>query len=144
LFSFFGAFTELSPGLAGKFRQRWPDASIIEISKPFLGQAIRFQESQYDAGSEDLPESVSAGMREISQLTPGVRIVLLRTECWGGICRNWGQFILDGRVVVNELAVEPPEGRGVLRRLIRYLNVDIGPSEIFEPLSRSFTWTSGE
>jgi len=124
-------------------RQRWPDANVVEINKPFRGLAIRFQESQYTAGSEDLPEPVSAEVQEISRLTPSVRIVLLRTECWGGICQNWGQFILDGRVVVNEPAVEPPKGQGALRRLIGNLNVDIGPSEIFEPLSRSFTWNSG-
>jgi len=58
-------------------------------------------------------------------------------------CSNWGQFIQD----VRRLVSEPPMGsgnEGVLRRLLSNLNVDIGPSEIFEPLSRDFPWKAGQ
>jgi hypothetical protein len=148
LFTFFGAFTDRNPSVADKFLERWPDVDIVEIDRPFRGLAIRFQESVYDPAEEDLPELVSAGVQDISRQIPSVRFVLLRTECWGGICVNKGQFILDGALIVNEPGVpikdiNNPKPDGVLRRLIGHFDVDIGPSEIFEPLSRGFPWDSG-
>jgi hypothetical protein len=146
MFSFLGAFSDPCPGVAQQFLQRWPDVDIVEIERPFRGVAVRFHESVYDPAEEDLPDAVSAGVRGISQQNPGVRFVLLRTECWGGICGNLGQFILNGAMAVDEPVVpvkdiNNPEPDGVLRRLIGHFDVDIGPSEIFEPLSRGFPWT---
>ena len=130
-----------------RFLQRWPDVDIVSIDKPFRGLAVRFQRPSYDPSEEDLPEPISTGVREISRQTPGVRFVLLRTECWGGSCCNWGQFIVNGAVVVNEPCVQVKdinnlEPDGVLRKLIGYFDVDIGPSEIFEPLAGGFPWNS--
>jgi hypothetical protein len=140
MFSFFGAFADLHTGIAEEFRQRWADLDLVEISEPFRGMAIRFKEPVYVPSDEQLPESVSAGVREISRHNPSVRFVLLRTECWGGICANWGQYIFEGRVVLNETLVANANSEGALRRLICKFDVDIGPSEIFEPLSRTFPW----
>jgi hypothetical protein len=145
MFSFFGAFTESHSGLAEMFLQRWPDVDIVELSTPFHGLGVRFQGSVYVPENADLPESISAEVQEISRQTPSVRFVLLRTECWGGICSNWGQFIRGGRVVMNEPVVpvrdiNHPTPDGVLPRLISYLGADIGPSEMFEPLSCDFPW----
>jgi len=134
---------DASPGLAEQFRQRWCDIDIIQITRPFRGLAVRFQNSVYAPADEDLPDPVSTGVREISLLFPDVRIVLVRTECWGGDCRNWGQFIRSGQSLMNECPTGTDENRGTLRRLMSHLDVDIGPSEIFEPLSRAFPWKSG-
>jgi hypothetical protein len=81
---------------------------------------------------------VSNGVQEISRQNTHLRFVLLRTECWGGICGDWGQFILGGRVVVNEPIIAHPNCDGILRRLIGHFDVDIGALEIFPPLSRGF------
>jgi len=143
MFSFFGAFTDATPGLAEQFRQRWPDIDLVSIRRPFCGFAARFQESVYSPSQEDLPESVSNEVQEISLRFSDARIVLLRTECWGGDCSNWGQFIRNGQVVTNEPLTEIKENKGVLRRLMSNFDVDIGSPEIFEPLSRSFPWKTG-
>lgn len=141
MFSFFGAFAvNESPTLAENFHERWPDADLVDIEKPFDGLAIRFKESIYKAGSEELPVAVSAAVQEVSQQNPNTRIILLRTECWGGICENWGEFILNGQTVVAKPFVEYPECKGTLRELIKNLGVDIGPKEVFEPLCRDFPW----
>src|SRR6266436_8568052 len=100
---------------------------------------MRFQQSVYRPEDEDLPESVSDQVREISRQNPDVRLVLLRTECWGGDCSNWGQAILNGHVAANEPLVPAQQSRGVLR-LMANLGADISPSELFAPLSREFPW----
>jgi hypothetical protein len=140
MFSFFGAFADDHPGLAAQFQEHWPEVDVVEINKPFRGLAVRFGVSVYDAENEDVPEAVSNHVQELSRKNPSVRIVLLRTECWGGDCFSWGQFILDGHVVVNEVN----GGRGTLGRLMSNLGVDLGPSELFEPLSRTFVWKVGQ
>jgi hypothetical protein len=136
-------FMDENPALAEQFRQCWPDVNIVSLAEPFHGIALRFHESVYSPSDEDIPELVSGEVRKVSLRFPDVRIVLLRTECWGGICNNWGQFIRNGQVQV----VDSPGGRenkGVLRRLMSNLDVDIGESEIFEPLSRNFRWKAGQ
>jgi hypothetical protein len=130
---------DAGPGLAEQFRLRWPEIDLVQISHPFHGLAVRFQNSIYAPDEEDLPTSVSAGVREISLRFPGVRFVLLRTECWGGTCNNWGQVVRGGELVINESPMGP-RSEGALRRLLLNLDVDLGDCEIFEPLSRSFPW----
>jgi len=140
LFSFFGAFTDLTPNIAEDFTHRWPDVDIVRIETPFNGLGIRFQESVYTPENEDLPESISLAVLDISRQNRGVRFILLRTECWGGICASWGQFIVDGNIAAEEPMAKYPNGKGTLRRIIGHLGVDIGPAEIFEPLFRGFPW----
>ena len=143
LFSFFGVFMDERTGLAQEFRRRWPDIDLVQIQKPFRGLAVRFQNSVYTAGDETMPESISAGVQEISVDVPDVRFVLLRTECWGGECSNWGQFIQNGQLIVNELPLSSGN-KGVLQRLLSNLDVEMGASEIFEPLSRDFPWKADQ
>jgi hypothetical protein len=139
-FSFFGVFTDRSPGLVDEFLRCWPSVDIVEITEPFPGIAVRFSRLLYTPAEEDIPESVCSAVQEISRKTPSARFVLLRTECWGGICGNWGKVIIDGNVVVDEPCAAYPQGKGTLRRLIGNFGVDIGTLEIFDPLSRDFPW----
>jgi hypothetical protein len=145
MFTFFGVFTDFATNLAEEILHRWADADVVEVSTPFHGFGIRFQKSVYKPEKEDVPEPMSQAIQEISRQNEGVRFLILRTECFGGLCLNWGEYILNGEIVVNEEAGSPqPRGDGTLRRLIGHLGVDIGPSEIFNPLSREFPWkTSG-
>ena len=134
MFSFFGAFTNGHVELAESFRKRWLDADIVEINEPFKGLAIRFQTSVYRPQDEDLPIGVSTAIQEISEEWPNTRFVLLRTECWGGDCENWGEVVAEGRIVATEA------GQDALRKLVGHLGGTLGPSAIFQPLSRSFPW----
>ncbi|HKV80203.1 MAG TPA: hypothetical protein VJP02_18790 [Candidatus Sulfotelmatobacter sp.] len=140
MFSFFGAFADRAPNIAEEFARRWPDVDIVKMETPFRGLGVRFQESVYTPEDEDLPEPVSLAVQDISRQNPTVRFILLRTECWGGVCGNWGQFIVDGNIAAEELVVQHPNGEGTLRRLIGHLGVDIGKQERFEALDRRFPW----
>lgn len=64
LFSFFGAFADPNRKIADKIHQRWPDADLIEIREPFHAFAIRFSDSVYSAGSENLPQAVTNALQE--------------------------------------------------------------------------------
>jgi hypothetical protein len=61
---------------------------------------------------------------ELSAENTAARFMLLRTECWGGLCANWGQIFLDGKMAFTA------EGDSALHRLIAHWGVDLGP-ELF-------------
>jgi hypothetical protein len=137
VFTFFGLFTDPVPGLQDQLLERWPSIDITVMASPFPGIAARFPADSYEPANEDLPASVTAETVRISASHPGVRFLLLRTECWGGDCFNWGQLIRDGQLVYET------EGKEALRRLVGQYGVDIGAREIFQPLSRDFPWKVG-
>ena len=134
MFEFLGLFADAVAGLQARLLKRWPDVDIVEIASPFSAVAVRFPESSYDVANEYLPVSVTAEIRSLSVLYPGVRFLLLRTHCWGGDCSNRGELIRDGRVAYQT------DGDEALRRLIGQFGVDIGAREIFPPLGRGFPW----
>lgn len=137
MFSFFGAFMDERAVLAEQFRRCWPDVDIAAIAEPFHGIALRFPKSVHSLSDEDIPESVSIEVRKISLCFPDVRIVLLRTECWGGECINWGQSIRNGQIV-DRPSVNGGIDKGVLRRLMSNFDVNISESDIFKPLSPDY------
>jgi len=113
---FKGAATRASCGV-GQLRDFYVALQDKGMKPEFRCLAARFQDSVYTPEDETILEVISAGVQEISLQVPDGRFVLLRTECWGGECSNWGQFIQNGRRRVSE----PPKGpasEGVLRRLL--------------------------
>ncbi|MDA9401862.1 hypothetical protein [Bradyrhizobium sp. CCBAU 45389] len=134
MFTFFGLFADPISDLPRQISGVWPDLKLIELQKPILAIAGRFGEDRYVPSDEDIPEGIVLATERLSSRISSARFLLLRTECWGGDCANWGQIIRDGRTAFQA------DGDGALRRLIGYWGVDIGPREIFEPLSRSFNW----
>lgn len=104
------------------------------IDQPISALAVRFGRDLYRPEEEDLPDSVVRQVVGLSRDLPGVRFLLLRTECSGGDCMNWGIVILNGLPVLRA------EGQYALRRLTGYFGVDIGEREAFDPLRRDFQW----
>lgn len=134
MFDFFGLFAHPKAILRQQLLERWPDIGVVEINTPFAGVAARFSERVYEPAKEDLPEPVSDEIKRLSMSYPSIRFLLLRTFCWGGDCFNWGHIIQQGQIVYQT------DGDEALRRLVGQFGVDIGPSEIFEPLARNFPW----
>jgi hypothetical protein len=128
-------FTDPAPGLPDQLLRRWPTIDIALIASPFPGIAARFPANSYEPADEDLPAPVTAETKRISASHPGVRFLLLRTNCWGGDCFNWGQLIRDGQLMYET------DGKEALRRLVGQFGVDIGAREIFQPLCRDFPWS---
>jgi hypothetical protein len=134
MFSFFGLFADPISSPSLQISEVWPELRLIRLEAPLTAIAGRFGKDRYEPSREDIPESILLATKALSRRAPAARFLLLRTECSGSGCAHWGQVIQDGQAVFQA------EGDGALRRLIGYWGVDIGPSEIFEPLSRSFDW----
>src|SRR5262245_20267521 len=130
MFSFFGLFSDPTSDLQRAITQTWPEVSVAKIAHPISALAVRFGDDRYAPEDESLPKFVHRQVSDLSVHFLGVRFMLLRTECWGGICGNWGAVILDGEQVFRA------EGKNALRRLIGYWGADIGDKEISEPLRR--------
>jgi hypothetical protein len=136
MFSFFGLFADPDSDLPERLSGVWPELNVVRIERPISAFAIRFSRDYYEPSDEDTPETVVLKIAELSAENPTLRFLLLRTECWDGICANWGQVFQDGKTTFKA------EGDGALRRLITFWGVDLGPREIFEPLRRDFSWQS--
>jgi hypothetical protein len=136
MFTFFGLFADPVSDLSLRISQVWPSLHVIRLEEPISAIAVRFGRDHYEPEREDMPMPVVRATERISIDIPTARFLLLRAECYGGgdDCANWGQIIQNGSTIFQA------EGDGALRRLIECWGVDIGPKEIFEPLSRSFVW----
>jgi hypothetical protein len=135
-FAFFGIFADRSPGLAEQLNNAWPDANVLLIDTPFQGIAARLPARLYQVELENIPEDAISMTRAISAMNPKARFVLLRANCWGGECFYWGQIVRGGDTI------ESVDGDQALRQLIMTFGADIGESEIFAPLTRSYPWVA--
>lgn len=136
MFTFFGLFADPASGLSEQIIRTWPDMDVVGIDRPIQAIAVRFRAGSYERENEDMPDPVVRATESLSRTFPDARFLLLQTECYGGQCTNWGQIIQSGQVVLEA------DRKGALRRLILQWGVDIGPLEIFDPLSREFPWRS--
>jgi hypothetical protein len=137
MFTFFGLFADHVSDLSEQISRTWPHLNIIKLERPISAIAVRFGERDYSFADEGmLPEPVTKAIEELSRKNAAVRFLLLRTECFGGRCDNWGRIIQNGTTVFRA------EGDGALRDLVKYWGVDLGPQEIFDPLRRDFQWDS--
>jgi len=134
MFTFFGLFVDPVNDVALPISRNWPGLNLIRLEQPISAIAARFSDEYYQPEREDIPAPVVHAVERLSIENPSARFLLLRTECFGSVCANWGQIIQNGSTLLQA------EGKGALRRLIECWGVDIGPEEIFEPLSRSFVW----
>src|SRR5262245_47155461 len=128
MFTFFGLFADPVSDLPDQISRAWPSLNVIKIGQPISAVAVRFGADTYVPNDEDIPDRVSQAVEGLSQRFPEARFLLLRTECFGGTCGNWGRITQDGATLVEA------EGKGALRRLIKHWGVDLGPKEIFAPL----------
>ncbi|MBR0775435.1 hypothetical protein JQ625_11390 [Bradyrhizobium diazoefficiens] len=134
MYTFFGLFADPVSDLSLKIVEAWPDLKLVKLEHPISAIAARFGKDHYDPSNEDIPANVLLTTARLSAATPAARFLLLRTECFGGVCENWGRIFREGSTLFEA------KGDGALRRLIQFWGADIGPKEIFEPLSRSFRW----
>jgi hypothetical protein len=134
MFSFFGLFADPAEGLAEQISTTWPGADVIPMEEPIPAIGARFGQDLYQPDLEDIPEAVARVVESLSAQYPSARFLLLRTECWGGQCWDWGRIIQGGHVVLEA------EGDRALGRLIKHWGFDLGPNEIFSPLRRDFPW----
>jgi hypothetical protein len=134
MFTFFGLFADPTRDLPEQFSRTWPGVDVVTLDQPISAVGVRFGQDRYEPALEDIPEPVIRTVERLSLDYPAIRFLLLRAECSGGICGNWGQIIQNGKVTSQA------QGEGALGILIRYWGVDLGPTETFDPLRRDFPW----
>jgi hypothetical protein len=135
MFTFFGLFADPVNGLRDQIARIWTDLKVVRIEQPITAIAVRFGQDRYEREPKDMPMPVMHAVGTLSAEYPAARFMLLRTECWGGLCENWGQVVQGGSTVFQT------ERDGALGRLIKYWGGDLGANEIFDPLKRDFPWT---
>jgi len=102
MFTFFGLFADPASGLSADIRRVLPSLHVIGIERPIRAIAARFGAEAYERERECIPEAVIRAVEILSAEYPGARFLLLRTECFGGSCINWGKVI---QKVVSQLMV---------------------------------------
>jgi diaminohydroxyphosphoribosylaminopyrimidine deaminase/5-amino-6-(5-phosphoribosylamino)uracil reductase len=84
----------------------------------------------------DLPDAFEAALVAESANFPGLSILRLESEWFGGLCSEFGRVICDGAVIAEESAEH-----SVLPQLFAHIGVTM-PSQHFEPLTRN--WFAGK
>src|SRR5690349_6836056 len=97
MFSFFGLFSRETPGLLEDMATRWPSSDVTRLEEPFQGLALRYSSDLYTPSDEDIPAEIATQIIELSTQHPTQTFVVVRTECWGGSCMNWGTVCQNGR-----------------------------------------------
>jgi len=134
MYSFFGLFADPVDELAARCKAVWPGLQPMLVADPASLLGLRFDPEFYVPEDEDIPDAVSARIIALSREYPAVRFVVLRTECFGGLCSNWGYIAQAGDVTRRE------KGDGALSQLMAVFEIDLGSAEIFAPLTRDFPW----
>jgi hypothetical protein len=90
MFTFFGLFVDPASHLTTDICEIWPDLRPIRIERPISAIALRFGFQTYQDERDDVPEGIVRLTETLSAKNPALRFLLLRTECFGGDCVNWG------------------------------------------------------
>ena len=93
MFTFFGLFVDPVSDVSPQISRIWPDLKVIRLEEPISAIAARFCHDHYQPEREDIPASVVGAVERLSTENSNARFLLLRTECVGGVCANWGQII---------------------------------------------------
>src|SRR5215216_6113104 len=96
MYSFFGLFADPVPDLSKQLRAIWPDLAVVNIKDPIAALAMRFSTDYFVPSDEDIPDPIHAAVKTLSAQIPTTRFLLLRTECHGGTCGNWGVIVING------------------------------------------------
>ena len=115
-------------------QRRWWDARIRPVGSP---SGIAVQLTDRPAGAFDADaEELEADLTHWSKHFPQAQLAFIDVECFGGQCVYQGFIFAGGRVLMREDTEE--EGPEPLRRLMRYIGVELDERGYFAPFERSF------
>jgi hypothetical protein len=113
----------------------WFSARIRPVGQPFPGIAVQLADRPpdvFDADAEELEAEIS----QWSKHFPQALLVFIDVECVGGKCLYQGYICKDGHILLREDTEE--EGPEPLRRLLRFIGVELDERGYFAPFERSF------
>jgi hypothetical protein len=100
------------------------------IDHPFHGFGVQFGPDRID---QQLVQSFP--LVPWSSRFPNITFVYLYVECFGGDCDHAGFAFREGQVLED---IPFTESDYPLRKLLKYLGVDLGQTPFFEPLQREY------
>jgi hypothetical protein len=115
--------------------RHWCDIRIRPVGEPFPGIAVQLADRPPDVFDADA-EELEADISQWSKLFPQAQLVFIDVECHTGKCLYQGYICNNGRILIREDSEE--EGPEPLRRLLRYINVELDERGYFAPFKRSF------
>ncbi len=116
-------------------QRHWCNIRIRPVGQPFPGIAVQLAdrvEDVFDADAEELEDDIS----QWSKRFPQAQLVFIDVQCFGGKCMYQGYICSNGHILMREDTEE--EGSGPLRRLLRYIGVELNERAYFAPFERSF------
>jgi hypothetical protein len=137
---FRGFFTHTSDAVPtlqviDEIQRHWFDVRIRPVGQPFPGIAVQLADRPEDVFDENI-EELETDLLNWSKLFPQAQLVFIDVECFGGTCLYQGHGCSNGRVLMREDTEE--EGPEPLRRLLRYIGVELDERGYFAPFERSF------
>jgi hypothetical protein len=116
-------------------QRHWYNVRIRPVGQPFPGIAVQLADRPPDVFDEDA-EELEADLSHWSKLFPQAQLVFIDVECSGGKCLYQGYVCCNSRILMREDTEE--EGPKPLRRLLRYIGVELDERGYFAPFERSF------
>ncbi len=116
-------------------QHRWYNIRIRPVGQPFPGIAVQLADRPPDVFDE-YAEELEADISHWSKLFPQAQLVFIDVECSGGKCLYQGYVCCNGRILMREDSEQ--EGHEPLRRLLRYIGVELDERGYFAPFERSF------
>ena len=137
---FRGFFTRASDAVPtlqviDEVHRHWCDVRIRLVGNPLPGIAVQLADRPEDVFDENA-EELEADLLNWCKLFPQAQLVFIDVECSGGTCLYQGYVCNNGHVLMREDTEE--EGPEPLRRLLRYIGVELDERGYFAPFERDF------
>jgi hypothetical protein len=127
-------------------KRTWPGCRARLVTAPFHGIGVAVPERALTYGEPEeayewaiaMWNNIETTLPDWSRHYPDVSFVFPRTDCFGGNCLYEGYTCRDGVIIERMGGESVARGGDALRRLIRYLGVELGAPPYFEPLVRGY------
>lgn len=141
-FRFSGIFARADAEVLDALQKEFGDLGKMILS-PLVGLAYPVGQAIAIPADDD-PESNASAEQLIafSRGFPSVTFVYVYAECFGGVCEYAGFVFRDGQRIHDELFRDRVGDLSPLKRLVSFLDVELGAGGYFAPLSRDFFFRS--
>jgi hypothetical protein len=140
-YEFTGFFAAGDAAMLDHALRTWPFCRRRLISVPFVGIGVAAPDSLHAATREAAAKARAGGTALEGELSawsryyPDRPFVLLRAECFGGMCDYSGSVFQDGQILFQAAG---NSRTNALRRLMAHLGLALNDRSYFAPLQRGY------